>query len=82
MFGWFEGKNVVCKRSWQERSASGLGQNWSYVNEETGRLDDAEISFDGKKYTVWSRGSGFGDYATFEQAKIRAEKVMEDRGIK
>jgi hypothetical protein len=77
----------TCNRDWrllnENKADKGLGREWDYVCVPTGRADDAQVTkrSDEDHYSVWSRGGGYGEFETLEQAKSQGEKIVKIRKL-
>lgn len=79
MRNWFRKKTatggVELPREWIDGPPDILGQNWRLVDYSDERIV-CEISHDPteKKYCVWKRGAGIGEFLTLSSAKQAAER--------
>lgn len=58
-----------------------LGEEWNYICPSTGRMDDAQVTYDEeqKVYKLWSGGANYGEYDTLEHAKAAGERAAANR---
>lgn len=77
----FQNNCATCHRAWKvKHNPDPWVLEVDYVCVTTGRTDDAQVTKGaGGEYSVWSRGAGFGEFETLDQAKKQGEKIVVER---